>query len=82
MKVCGSLSVQEQQFPCEISGKQREGDGAGSGGSLTPLCLNDCREKGSRKENWGSPKAFQGQKDDHMGWFVLLLASHRCKKLC
>lgn len=37
----------------------REGDGAGPGGSLSPLCLGNCREKGSWKENGGNPKAIK-----------------------
>lgn len=81
MRVCGSLSVQEQEFPCKMSGKQREGDGGGSGGSLTPLCLHDCREKGTGRRTGGGPKLSRTKRWPH-GLFVLLLASHRCIKLC
>lgn len=79
VKVCGSLSVQEQEFPCEMSGKQQEGDGAGPGGSLSPLCLENCGEKGSWKENRGNLKLSR-TKDDHKGWFVFTFSlTEKCK---
>lgn len=72
--------MQEQEFPCEMSGKQQEGDGARPGGSLSPLCLDNCRGKGSWKENGGNSTAFKDKMTTQAG-LSLLLASHRCVKL-
>lgn len=75
MKVCGSLSVQEQQLPREMSGKQQEGDGAGPGSLLGEL-----QGKGKLEGGWGEPHSFQGQKmTTRAGLSLLFSLTEECK---